>query len=153
MQGTKQVWKEGLLATLAGLLFVDLFLTWHRTSVSVGGAISVDAESSAWAGWGAVAGVLVAMLLVWEGLRFFGGAAVRRGGAWLAFGAAAFTTIEFFAGTVTSVVGPGVLVDVHGRQWPAYVGLVLAGLLVAAAVLVLERPEERQVGRLGLGVK
>jgi hypothetical protein len=153
MHETKRVWKESLLATLGALLFIDLFLTWHRVSVSVGGAISVDAESSAWSGWGAVAGVLVAMLLVWEGLRLFGGAAIRREGAWLALGAAAFTTIEFFAGTVTSVVGPGVLVDVHGRQWPAYVGLVLAGLLVAAAALVLERPAERKAGRLGLGLK
>jgi hypothetical protein len=153
MQERQPGWEQFLLAAVSGLLFVDLFLTWHRASVSVAGAISVDAESSAWTGWGAVAGVLLAMLLAWEGLRFFGGAAVRRGGAWLAFGAAAFTTLEFLTGTVTSVVGPGVLVDVHGRQWPAYVGLVLAGLLVAAAVLVLEQPEERQVGRLGLGVK
>lgn len=153
MQERQRVWKESALATLGGLLFVDLFLPWHNASVSVGGAISVDAESSAWAGWGgAVAGVLVAMLLAWEGLRLFGGRDVRRGGAWLAFGAAAFTTIEFFAGTVTSVVGPGVLVDVQDRQWPAYAGLVLAGLLVAAAVLVLEQPVEREVGRFGLGL-
>jgi hypothetical protein len=149
----KPVWKEFLLAAVGGLLFVDLFLPWHRALVSVAGAITVDADSSAWSGWGAVAGVLLAMLLAWEGLRLFGGTAVRPGAAWLALGAAAFTTIEFFAGTVTSVVGPGVLVEVHGRQWPAYVGLVLAGLLVAAAVLVLERPEEREMGRLGLGVK
>ena len=46
-----------------------------------------------------------------------------------------------------------VVVDVQGRQWPAYVGIVLALLLLAAAVLQLGRPAERHPGRLGLGVR
>ena len=44
-------------------------------------------------------------------------------------------------------------VGVHVRQWPAYVGLVLAVFLVLATIVQLGRPLERHSGRLGLGVR
>jgi hypothetical protein len=43
--------------------------------------------------------------------------------------------------------GSVVAVDVHGRQWPAYVGLVLAISLVLAAVAQLaQRPSGMRAG-------
>lgn len=64
-----------------------------------------------------------------------------------------FTAIEFFAGTAGVQSGSLVAVGVHGRQWPAYAGLVLAVFLVLAAVVQLDRPVESHSGRLGLGVR
>ena len=160
MRLNSKSWTQALVPALGAALFVDLFLTWHSTSVSVAGTVVVDAGSSAWAGWGAVAGALLVVLLVWEALRLAGAAATQRATAeavslWLAIAAAVFTAIEFFAGTVSTVTGPGVVVDVHARQWPAYLGLVLAGLLVLAAVVRVARPRpaEEPPRHLVLGVR
>jgi hypothetical protein len=58
-----------LVGVIGTLLFVDLFLAWHRAGVSVSGIVDVHSDSSAWTGWGALAGVLLIVLLFWEGLR------------------------------------------------------------------------------------
>jgi hypothetical protein len=151
-------WTPYLVVLLGSLLFIDLFLGWHRAGVSVSGLVDINGDSSAWAGWGAVAGVLLIVLLFWEALRL-GGAVIAQdlSGAVaslvLALGVAAFTTVEFAAGTADVQSGTIVAVGVHGRQWPAYVGLVLAAGLVGAAVAQLGRPAEQPSGRLRLGTR
>src|SRR5512133_61252 len=88
----------GLITTL---LLVDLFLGWHHVSVSIAGnLVDVHTDSSGWSGWGAVAGVLLILLLVWEGLRLYGVALAQRvsasiGTLGLAIGAAASILVEF----------------------------------------------------------
>ena len=150
-------WTPYGVGIVATLLFVDLFLGWHHASVSVAGnLVAVEADSSAWSGWGAAAGVTLIVLLFWESLRLFGTAIARPAAPVLVFVfaviAAAFTVIEFAAGTA-SVTSGLVVVDVHGRQWPSYVGLVLAVLLVVSAGAQLDRPDPRHSGRVGLGVR
>ena len=158
MPTTWKNWAPHALALIGALLFVDLFLDWHRATVSVTGVVDVEAGSSAWAGWGAVAGVLLVALLLWEGSRLpradvARGASAANVSLILALGVAVFTVIEFFSGTADVQAGPLVAVGVHGRQWPAYAGLVLATLLAIAAVAQLGRPAARHRGRLGLGVR
>lgn len=158
MQTLKTRWAPYLVGVIGSLLFVDLFLGWHRAGVSVSGLVDVHSDSSAWAGWGALAGVLLIVLLFWEGLRLRGaviaqdilGSVVT---LTLALGVVLFTAIEFFGGTASVQSGSLVAVGVHGRQWPAYVGLVLAVFLVLATVLQFGQPAERPSGRLGLGVR
>jgi uncharacterized membrane protein len=148
-------WAPYGVITLAALLLVDLFLPWHRISVSVAGnLVDVHSDSSAWAGWGAVAGALLIILLLWEGARLYGRRALSTLVTFaLSVVAAAAVVIEFVTGSVSVTSGSLVIVGVHGRQWPAYVGLVLATLLVMAAVAQLEQPEKRHSGRLGIGVR
>jgi hypothetical protein len=158
MPTTWKNWAPHALVLIGALLFVDLFLDWHGASVSVTGVLDVEAGSSAWAGWGAIAGVLLVALLLWEGSRLAGADVVQRASAAivslvLALGVAVFTAIEFFSGTADVQAGPLVAVGVHGRQWPAYAGLVLATLLAVTAVAQLGRPAERHRGRLGPGVR
>lgn len=158
MQTLKTRWAPYLVGVIGSLLFVDLFLGWHRAGASVSGIVDVHSDSSAWAGWGALAGVLLIVLLFWEGLRLRGaviaqdilGSVVT---LTLALGVVLFTAIEFFGGTASVQSGSLVAVGVHGRQWPAYVGLVLAVFLVLATVLQFGQPAERPSGRLGLGVR
>jgi hypothetical protein len=158
MQTAWRNWAPQAVLLTGALLFVDLFLGWHRADVSVTGVVDVQGDSSAWAGWGAVGGVLLIGLFFWEGLRLRG-AVVAQGlsgsiaSLMLALGVAAFTAIEFFAGTADAQAGSIVVIGVHGRQWPAYVGLVLAVFLVLAAVAQFDRPAERHSGRVGLGVR
>jgi hypothetical protein len=147
-----------LVVLLGSLLFIDLFLGWHRAGVSVSGLVEIQGDSSAWAGWGAVAGVLLIVLLFWEALRLAGAVIAQDlSGALtslvLALGVAAFTAIEFAAGTADVQSGTIVAVGVHGRQWPAYAGLVLAACLVVAAAAQLGRPVEQPSGRLRLGTR
>lgn len=158
MQMTSNRWAPYSVLLVGGLLFVDLFLGWHRASVSVGGVVDVHGNSSAWSGWGAMAGVMLLVLLLWEVLRASGRAiaqdvTVAVISLLLAFGTFVFVAIEFFAGTASVRSGSVLAVDVSGRQWPAYAGIVLALLLVTATVAQLGRPAERQSGQLGLGVR
>jgi uncharacterized membrane protein YjdF len=143
---TLKQWLPYGVGAIATLLLVDLFLPWHHVSVSVAGnLVAVEADSSAWADWGAVAGVVLIVLLVWEGVRLFAQRVASTLVTFiLAVTAAACTVIEFVTGTVDVTSGSIVVVGVHGRQWPGYVGLVLAALLVVAAVAQLERPEARR---------
>jgi hypothetical protein len=158
VQTLKKLWAPYLVGVVGSLLFVDLFLGWHRAGVSVSGIVDVHSDSSAWAGWGALAGVLLIVLLFWEGLRLRGAVIAQEMSGVvvsliLALVVAAFTAIEFVAGTADVQAGSLVTVGVHGRQWPAYVGLVLAVFLVLATMVRLGRPVERHGGRLGLGVR
>jgi hypothetical protein len=111
-------------------LFVVLFLDWREVSVHAPG-VAVDAASSAWAGWGAVAGILLVAFLV----------SVLRGHVVGAFVtglvAAGLTVVEFFTGSVETDVAGVVSVDTSTELWPAYVGLGLAIVLGAACAVGL----------------
>jgi hypothetical protein len=104
MQTAWRNWAPQAVLLTGALLFVDLFLGWHRADVSVTGVLDVQSDSAAWAGWGAVGGVLLIVLLFWEGLRLRGAVVAQDlsgsvASLMLALGVAAFTAIEFFAGT------------------------------------------------------
>src|SRR5512133_3354182 len=104
MQTLKTRWAPYLVGVIGSLLFVDLFLGWHRAGVSVSGIVDVHSDSSAWAGWGSLAGVLLIVLLFWEGLRLRGAVIAQdiSGSVvalTLALGVGLFTAIEFFGGT------------------------------------------------------
>jgi hypothetical protein len=142
---TIKVWARRAVLPLGVLLFVDLCLDWHRASVSVGGALQVHADVSALAGWGLLAAVAVAGLIVWEGLRSTGTAPADQTGAEglstsLALSALAFTAIEFLGDSASVDVAGMVNVSAQERLWPAYTGLALAVLLVLAALVQLAPP-------------
>jgi hypothetical protein len=157
----QRIWKASstyAVGVVGTLLLIDLFLPWHEASVSLAGAVVVSASSSAWAGWRALAGVILIAMLIWEGLRIAGVSLASNIGARtttfvLALFVALFTTIEFVAGTSSVAAGGVVFVGVHGRQWPAYVGLTLAALLIIAAFAEVGNVTERPARRLGLGVR
>jgi hypothetical protein len=144
---TVRNWAQRALIPLAVLLFIDLFLDWHRASVIVNGAVDIDAGTSAWTGWGALAGIALLGLLVWEGFRFAGATAERVTtevvSATLAIAAFGFILAEFFAGSTSVDVAGVVSVSKGGELWAAYAGLVLGALLAAAAVLRPPRPAGR----------
>jgi hypothetical protein len=111
-------------------LFADLFLHWRDASVRTP-EVAIDAGASAWSGWGAVAGVLLIAYLVLE-------LATRRPLATtvVALLASAFTVVEFFTGEAYVDVG-AVSVSKGSELWPAYLGLVLAFVIAAGAVVRL----------------
>jgi hypothetical protein len=117
------------LASAFALFFV-LFLDWREISVVTPG-VFVDAGSSAWSGWGAVAGILAVAFVVSD-LR---GHAV--GAPITGLAVAGFTIVEFFTGSVETDVAGVVSVDTSSRLWPAYVGLGLALVLGAACAVRL----------------
>ena len=158
MQTLKTRWAPYLVGVIGTLLFVDLFLGWHRAGVSVSGIVDVHSDSSAWAGWGALAGVLLIVLLFWEGLRLRGAVIAQEMSGvvvslTLALGVAAFTAIEFFAGTADVQAGSlrggrcarSAVARVRG---PRARGAPCPGHHRAA-----RPPVERISGRLGLGVR
>ena len=120
----QRIWKASstyAVGVVGTLLLIDLFLPWHEASVSLAGAVVVSASSSAWAGWRALAGVILIAMLIWEGLRIAGVSLASNIGARtttfvLALFVALFTTIEFVAGTSSVAAGGVVFVGVHGRQ-------------------------------------
>ena len=111
-------------------LFVVLFLDWREVSVRAPG-VDVDAASSAWGGWGAVAGILLVAFLV-SVLRGHVVPALVTG-----LVAAGLTVVEFFTGSVETDVTGVVSVDTSEELWPAYVGLGLAIVLGAACAVGL----------------
>lgn len=111
-------------------LFVVLFLDWREVSVQTPG-VDVETASSAWSGWGAVAGILLVAFLV-SVLR---GKAV--GAPVTGLVAAGLTAVEFFTGSVETDVAGLVSVDTSVELWPAYVGLCLAIVLGAACAVCL----------------
>ncbi len=118
----------------SGLLFLlDLFLEWQQASVSLP-LVSVEAGSSGWHGWGIAAGIAVAALLVWEGVRLRLEQTPQQllVGAALAVLVAAFALAAFFGGA--EVTSGGVTVTVAGHHWPAWAGLVLALLVAGSGV-------------------
>jgi hypothetical protein len=121
----------------AFLLLADLFLDWSTATVQLAGAIEVETGTSAWGGWGALAGLLLIAFLVLEISMFVGwmvaSPRLLSAASIIAIAAAAFTYVEFFTGT-TSVTAGAVSISVDERLWPAWLGLVLAAIVAAAAV-------------------
>jgi hypothetical protein len=127
-----------VFGVLAGALFLDLFLDWRVASVSTP-ALDLRTGASGWAGWGAVAGILLLALIAWEVRLLLRDTdpvlpEVALSTA-LACGAAAFAVLGFFTGTARVDVGGVLAVDTGSATWAAYAGLVLGGLLAVAAVV------------------
>jgi hypothetical protein len=126
-----------IVAVAALALLVDLFLTWREAPVKTQW-LDASGGASALSGWGAAAGAFVLLCL------FFQFAASRRarvisGG--LAIAAAALTYTEFFTGSANPASSIGVVtVSTETILWPAYLGLVLAVVLVAAAASRVVQP-------------
>jgi hypothetical protein len=119
-----------VIAVAAALFVVDLFLGWQRVAVSMPG-IDVRSTASGWGGWGALAGLCALVLLT---LAIVG----RSSPATLALGLGAlvFTALEVLTGRATVDLGASMMrVHVDTTLWPAWVGLALAGLMAAAAVV------------------
>jgi len=137
---------ERVLLGLALLFLVVLFLDWHRTSVLVPGEGDAQAGSSGWSGWGLLAGICALAVIALELDRVLrkrsheGQALVDLA---LAVGSAVATVAAVFTGD-TSVTAGAAGVEVGSTLWPAWVGLILATAMVAAAfvaVLPESRPE------------
>jgi hypothetical protein len=122
---------RAVLVVTAFALFADLFLEWRDVSVRTSG-VAVDAGTSAWSGWGALAGVLLIAFLVLELAR-------RRPvtAGVLALLASAFTIVEFFTGEADVDVTGVVSVSTDERLWPAYLGVALAVVLASGAAIRL----------------
>ena len=107
------------------LLLIDTFLDWQHVSVSVGGQELASGGQSAWHGfWGVLIGLMTVALVAWVIARMFGvqlPEGVPEGIVALGLSSAIF---------VFAIIK--VLVDdfVH---WPAYVGIVLAGVVTYGA--------------------
>jgi hypothetical protein len=128
-----------VIAALA--LLVDLCLTWRESPVKTQW-LDEAGGASALAGWGAVAAGLLVLFLIAQvatsrRARVISGA--------LAVAAAAVTFGEFFTGSANPVSSIGVVtLSTEAVLWPAYLGLVLAVVLVVAAVSrVVQPPEAR----------
>jgi hypothetical protein len=127
-----------LLLGTGMLLFVVLFLDWRSISVTAG--VVVDAGQSGWSGWGAAAGGLLASMVAVELIHLMRGVELgRRLDAIvfaLALGVLVLVAAAFTDSTVSVFVGP-VTVETGAREWPAYVGLVLASLQAVLALVPL----------------
>jgi hypothetical protein len=119
-----------------------LFLDWWQVSVTAG-PVHVDAGAWGWGGAGAAAGVLALALLAGEALR---DRYHRRGadiaGAVSALGVLILAISAFMQDSVDVDVAGVVSTHVGQRIWPAHVGLALACVLAAAA-LIRALPEIR----------
>jgi hypothetical protein len=147
LRALKRVSELALLG-LALLFLVTLFLDWHRTSVTVVGEGDAEAASSGWSGWGLLAGFCALAIVGLELDRVLrkrsheGQTLVDLG---LAVGAALATVAAVFTGDA-SVSAGAVGVEVGTTLWPAWVGLVLAAMMVVAA-FVPTLPEAKAEAR------
>ena len=118
------------------LLLVFSFFDWQQVSFNVVG-ISGSAGVTEWHGIGVLAALLVIAMLVWEVARLLavkiplGGFSEGLVSVALALLVAVFTVITF-------------LTHDTARHWPAWIGLILA-IVVAAAALVRARAEGVQM--------
>lgn len=120
-----------IVISTALILLIDLFLHWREAPVHTRW-VNTAGGTSALPGWGAAAAVFLAAFLVVELVTARRGRAVA---AALAIVASSLTFVEFFTGSASVIRIAGVVpVSTEQTLWPAYAGLVLAVLLVAAAV-------------------
>jgi hypothetical protein len=148
-------WARRLVGPLAGVFFVLMFAGWHAASVHVASLVNVQATTSAWHGWGALAGLAAAGLLLWTLMLAIGAEITTRLSDLLvtaSLGAAVlvFTIVELVTGTASVNVASTVVVTTTQR-WPAYVALAVAAALAFVAIVPLARPSRHHRGRVGLG--
>jgi hypothetical protein len=124
------------------LLLIISFFDWQQVSFNVIG-ISGSAGLTEWHGIGILAVLLVIAMLVWEVLRLLavrmqlGGLSEGLVSVALALLVALFTVITF-------------LTHSTARHWPAWIGLIVA-LVVAAAALARARGEGVQMPEMKPG--
>jgi len=127
-------------AGAAVLLLADLSLGWFSVRVAVAGVVDVSANATGWGGTGTVAGLLgLAMLVAMiRPLRRDGAVTLARAAVTgvLGLGAFGFTVARALNGTA-SVTTPATAVHVQSTLWPAYVGIVLGGLVAAGVITAL----------------
>lgn len=123
-------WARPVAAAAAALFIVDLFLSWQRTAVHFAGAVHVDHMGSGWSGWGVLAGVCAAalVLLVLSG-RVPASATAAVGAAMFVFTALAIATGDAHVGMHGRAFG----VEVDSTRWPAWLGLGLAAIAALAS--------------------
>ena len=128
-----------VIAVAAMLFVVDLFLGWQRVAVQMP-AIDVRSTASGWGGWGALAGLCALVLLT---LAIVG--RTTQATVALGLGVLVFTALEVLTGHANVDIGASMMrVHVDTTLWPAWVGLALAGVMAAAAVVpYLAVPGER----------
>jgi hypothetical protein len=128
-----------ILAALA--LLMDLVLTWRDAPVSTQ-YLTLSGGSSALHGWGVLAaGLLIAFVLAELVVPKF-----RKVLLGVAVAASAATVLAFFTGSAAVVKIDGdTIAAVEATLWPAYLGLVLAGILVVASVRVLVEPPKQRL--------
>jgi len=104
------------------LLFIFLFFDWQQVDTAIG-----SFGRSGWHGWGVLVGILTIALVGWEAILIFASklelpfkASYLTGG--LAAAVLLFTIIKF-------------LVDNEFRNWPAWVGLILAIVIAVGGYL------------------
>ena len=115
-----------------------LLLDWRRVSVEIGGVVDVEQSSSGLSNSGIVS-CGIAVVLVALTLQRIGRdtpASPRRllAELVLAVGLLVFTVVAIFTGDVNITAGP-VGIEVNTTLWPAWLGLVLSAVIVAAAAV------------------
>lgn len=123
----------------AVLLFIDLFLSWFTSSLTVPGVIDDSASASGWNGIGVLAGILAALLIAWEVGRLLGmipqiSVSHDLVTAGLAGLTALFTIIQFIRALTFGGDGDGAGIEA-GAGYAAWIGLILALALGYAAYL------------------
>ena len=123
------------LMVVAGvLLFVDSWFSWFKV-----GDIGVD---NMWGGLGVLAGLLLIVLLVWHGLRLANVSFEIGVSDSLISGALAVLILLFVVIRFIDKPGSGAVSDAIDRSFWAWVGLVLAILLVVGAWLNMQAAGE-----------
>jgi hypothetical protein len=119
-----------VLGLAGGLLFVDLLLGWQEACVRVGPAGRVCATRAGWHGFGIAVGLTTVALIVWVAVELTGTRLPRAGAGALAAVVAVLVAVEFVE---------------HGekRSWPAWLGLALGAVIVAAGALSLRDARRR----------
>jgi hypothetical protein len=121
-----------LAGIAAVVLFIDLFLSWQKACANTV-VVNVCGSQSGWHGIGVIVGLLAIAVIVWEGLRLAGQAPsisldANVVSAGLAGLAGVFAVIEFLSHS-------------DARHWPAWIGLILAVVLLAGAWLTYSAGE------------
>jgi hypothetical protein len=149
-------WARRLVVPLATAFFVIMFFDWHEASVNVSNLVDVHAGTSAWHGWGAVAGFAAAGIVLWKFMRGIGAEIADRLSdelvtATLAAGTLVFTVVELVTGTAAVNVVGTVAVTTADR-WPAYVALGLAAALAFFGLAPFGRQSAGRGGTLRAGM-
>ena len=150
-------WPRRLVTPLAGVFFVLMFFGWHGASVHVASVVNVQTTTSAWHGWGALAGFAAAGLLLWTWMLVIGAELTRRLSdrlvtATLAATVLVFTVVELVTGTASVNVASTVVVTT-AQRWPAHVALAVAAAPAFLGLVPLARPSRYHGGRVGFGAR